>query len=171
MNREQRRKERQTEQRKYRRFLASEAGKHIVERWSRPQTEDDIAILRDIQQLPRVIVQKCPKEQMEYMRMVPGECHTNSLWLVWRNPKYYKAVHGWMPVLGTHFVIHSVVQIPTGEYVCVTPFEMGLYAHMDHFAFMPDPKMIANVEYGDETMKVDGMTRDGVALDMVGLHI
>lgn len=114
------------------------------ERWDFPSTDAEVEAVREIRQLPVVMVQRYPADKLAWMRMPTNQCHANARFMVDNDPEgKIRQVTGFWPQAG-NFVLHSVIE-REGVLNCVTPLPFEAPAV---FPFIPDPE-IEWVEEGD----------------------
>lgn len=108
-----------------------------IDDWSFPETEWETETVAEIEKLPVIRVRRYPDEALEYMRMIPKQCHANAKFMQENDPDgICWQVSGWWIQEG-NYVLHSVVE-RAGEFFCVTPVPMDSDYKFD---FIPDPKI------------------------------
>lgn len=106
-----------------------------LQRWDFPPSDAEALAVSEIRKLPKVIVRRYSKQQLDYMRMKPKECHANCRFMQDNDPEgKCKQVSGYWLQSG-NYVFHSVVE-RDGEMFCVTPI---MTSGPDEIVFIPDP--------------------------------
>jgi hypothetical protein len=107
----------------------------VFDDWSHPPSEWEAAMVREVKQLPTVLVSRVPPERLAQMRMKPRLCHDNCHWYAEHDPSgATRACSGWLSDGGGTFVLHSVIA-SGDDYLCITPMP---HVGGTHFEFKPD---------------------------------
>lgn len=108
-----------------------------LEDWSRPASDWEQNLVKEINKLPRVQVVREPDDRLLWMKMVPNKCHANAGWYAENDPTgNSRMVSGWWQQ-DDKYLHHSVVA--TGDhYVCITPM---MVPAPQNFQFIPDNKI------------------------------
>ena len=113
-----------------------------LEDWSRPASDWEQNLVKEIDKLPRVKVMREPDHRLLSMKMVPNKCHANAGWYAENDPTgNSRMVTGWWQQ-DDKYLHHSVVAIGA-HYVCITPM---MVPAPQIFEFIPDNK----IEWRDE---------------------
>jgi hypothetical protein len=92
-----------------------------IDRWLTPPTEEEAAIVRALDALPRGTIRRASPAELAYMRMKRQECHQNCFSYAQLDPeKKARVVSGWW-VRGDVYTFHSVVE-RDGGMTCITPY-------------------------------------------------
>lgn len=114
-----------------------------IKNWDRPATKWESDLIAEINQLPRVKVERPTQEQLTYMRMKPRECHINAgEYARLDTTNESRMVTGWWKQ-EDRFIHHSIVGRADGVFFCVTPLLVPFEEKME---FIPDDK----IEWRDE---------------------
>ena len=91
-----------------------------LEDWSRPASDWEQNLVKEIDKLPRVKVMREPDDRLLWMKMVPKKCHANAGWHAENDATgNSRMITGWWQQ-DDKYLHHSVVA--TGaHYVCITP--------------------------------------------------
>jgi hypothetical protein len=102
-----------------------------------PISEAESALALELDSRPTVRIRRAPREQLEWQRMKPRECHQNVSFMVKADPVpgRTKWVLGWM-ASPQGYVLHSIIE-QNGMMICVTPDMFGV----DEFDFIKDEKL------------------------------
>lgn len=105
-----------------------------LENWVFDPTVWETRTVAEIQILPIVTVERAPNKTLEFMRMLPRQCHKNAKFMETNDPNgRMKHITGWW-IQDDKYVLHSVVY-HDGQYSCVTP---ALHERDSSFHFVPD---------------------------------
>jgi hypothetical protein len=147
--------------------------KHMDKLWSWPPTELEAQTVRELDELPRVIVTRVGAERRRYLEsatgyeLLEGNCH-NNCYLVAECSMNMEAVHGWL-VDPMCYVRHAVLREVTGAYWCITPLRAGLEPEFEStFEFVADPHITCDkIEHpGNQFQLV--LSRKGIPLREIG---
>lgn len=99
---------------------------HELDYLGAPELDGEVDLYHEVQAMPLLVIPRQVPEVIEWMRMKPGECHTNAYSFTQLDPsKRAKMFTGWwcdsaIPRL------HSVVdQVGDGQLICITPPHEG----------------------------------------------
>lgn len=128
-----------------------------LDKWSFAPSEWEERTIKEIARLATVKVTRYPDDKLEWMRMLPRQCHANARFMEKNDPKgCLKQVTGWWLQDG-NYVLHSIVD-QHGKFMCVTPVP----THRENtFCFIPDPE----IEWREEGDYYEAY-RDGVRINV-----
>lgn len=113
-----------------------------IDKWAFPATDWEAQTVEELKSMPIRKAIRYPSDALEYMRMMPRQCHVNARFMQDNDPEgRLRQVTGWW-LQDANYVLHSVVD-QYGQLVCVTPAPPN---PENSFDFIPDPK----IEWRDE---------------------
>jgi hypothetical protein len=113
--------------------LVADCLKHL-EQWSKPATEWERSMAERLSAMDHIWASRLDAHVLSQMRMPKNQCHANAKWFAGKDSTA-TVVSGWW-LQWPDYVLHSVV-LKDGDYMCVTPVDMG----DSPFPFVPDSEI------------------------------